>query len=820
MATELWYELLDELVGQKGLSRPQIEQRSGVPAKTLTSWLRGDVIHPRHWQPVAAVLGAIGATEADAETILRLAGGWHIADLTAGSDAADKELLRPWLQPAVTNQAPDRLAPAVIGRDESIEAAINILKLHRRCALVGMAGVGKTTLAVELAHRRRMHYRDGVFWGDLALSSLEAILESWGQACGVDMSRLGDLHSRAARMRGIFAQKQALIVLDDVVDEEAAALLLPARHSESAMLCTTRSHDVARALTSYQPAQIVQIEPLTRDSSLRMLADVIGEGGGLRDMEHAGQVAELLGDLPLALRIAAALCLPTDPAGAAEEGLTLAQLAVLLQQLQTRLATLRVGRKATVRLAFEQSWELLGPALQAAYSTLAVFEGRAFSLDAFAFVAGLDAPRASWALARLSLLSLLQTRSAGKRRYQQHALLAAFAAEKLGDGDPAWENFITYYHSLAWESSRRGESLAGDRENVMAAMRAAHRRRDWIRVLGFRDALESEWQSNGLYAMARQAYALAFDAAEAQQEPQTLAELELLQGLAGIEQSDYEPARRHLSGALARYEALADPRHIGDARLGLARVELEEEGYGRAEEELRSAWLSYQQAEDLRGMGLALYRLGRIRYLTSDYDNALRLVEDAIDTLTTAGDPPGLSRSHMLAAQAHIHRDALEEAQQHLEAAARHSELTDDAGAKTDLIYTSAEVSRWQKRFAESNRFALEALEFYDKVCDSKSQVHARMLLANLEVEWNDAEPQRRAYEAGFRFVNDGIRLCELIGYDLGHAHLLLTRGKLYRQQLRMDEAHAAWHEALAVNHSIQNSWLDNRLRALLAGAP
>jgi tetratricopeptide (TPR) repeat protein len=93
------------------------------------------------------------------------------------------------------------------------------------------------------------------------------------------------------------------------------------------------------------------------------------------------------------------------------------------------------------------------------------------------------------------------------------------------------------------------------------------------------------------------------------------------------------------------------------------------------------------------------------------------------------------------------------------------------------------------------------------------------MLLANMEMEWNEAEPERREYDASLGHIEQGIRLSRLIGYDFAVAHFLLTRGRLHMQQGRTEDARAAWQEALAVSHSIQNSWLVNRLNGLLADA-
>ncbi|MEP7198940.1 MAG: BTAD domain-containing putative transcriptional regulator, partial [Chloroflexota bacterium] len=128
----------------------------------------------------------------------------------------DESALTPFQAPPRHTRFVGRERELAELRAEFTQAAANIV------GLIGMGGIGKTTLATQLAHALRAQFPDGVLWAHVATSEPMAILDSWARAFQCDYSGLPDLDSRAAAMRSLLADKHALLILDDVWDAERA----------------------------------------------------------------------------------------------------------------------------------------------------------------------------------------------------------------------------------------------------------------------------------------------------------------------------------------------------------------------------------------------------------------------------------------------------------------------------------------------------------------------------------------------------------------------------------------------------------------------
>ena len=146
-------------------------------------------------------------------------------------------------------QAPELVAH-FHGRSREIREVAGLLQAAGSppvVSLVGMGGIGKSSVAIQLAHDLRDQFADGVLWADAAHSEPASIAARWASAYGYDFHSLPNLAQRLAALRQVLAEKQALIVLDDVTVAARVKPLLP-ENGRFAILLTTRSADIAAAL--------------------------------------------------------------------------------------------------------------------------------------------------------------------------------------------------------------------------------------------------------------------------------------------------------------------------------------------------------------------------------------------------------------------------------------------------------------------------------------------------------------------------------------------------------------------------------------------
>ena len=302
-----------------------------------------------------------------------------------------------------------------VGRETILSNLANLLiQPHAPCvALVGMGGIGKTTVAAHIAHQLRSHFPDGILWANALEQDLPAVLQQWGQMYGYDWSQLLELENLAAAFRSLLADKQVLIVLDNLPSAQSVRSIFP-NTPRCAVLITTRDHDVAYALD----AQLRPLEVLAATESLQLLHHIIGTRRVSAEQAAAQRICNLLEHLPLAVEIIAQR-LRSRPKQ------TLAHMADTLAAVKTRLDALQLKDKA-VRTSFEVSWLSLTKPLSHLFASLAVFSGRTFAQEAVNEIIDHKTHDDLEALVALSLLNPVDESS----RYRQHALLADFALEK------------------------------------------------------------------------------------------------------------------------------------------------------------------------------------------------------------------------------------------------------------------------------------------------------------------------------------------------------------------------------------------------------
>ncbi|MFE1442814.1 BTAD domain-containing putative transcriptional regulator [Streptomyces sp. NPDC058739] len=299
----------------------------------------------------------------------------------------------------------------------------------------GMAGVGKSALALHVAHGLRERFPDGQLYVNLHGATPGMTPLTPGQALAALLRDLGTEPRRipehpdaaAALLRSLLAPARTLMVLDDAANAAQVRPLLPAGPG-CAVIVTSRS-----PLTALDGAVRFPLSPLSDEDSAALLRAVSGRDG----LDPGHPLVGLAGRLPLALRVVAARL-------AARRALTPEVLAGQLAATEGRLHHLEYD-DLSVRRSLAVAHEALAASDREADRDAAAALGRIGALDLPAYgvpllarLLGTDERRAEAALDRLVDVALLEETAYG--RYAPHDLVRDFARElahSAQDGEPA-----------------------------------------------------------------------------------------------------------------------------------------------------------------------------------------------------------------------------------------------------------------------------------------------------------------------------------------------------------------------------------------------
>ncbi|MGW2688552.1 BTAD domain-containing putative transcriptional regulator [Streptomyces sp. NPDC001414] len=396
-------------------------------------------------------------------------------------DGAAEGSVGPGSPPAATRSPrPAQLPPppahftgrAAVG--EALGEALLAAGTPAVAVVSGMAGVGKSALALHVAHHLRERFPDGQLYVSLhgatpgvppltPAQALAALLRD----LGADPRHIPEHpDAAAALLRSLLAPTRTLLLFDDAAHAAQVRPLLPGGPG-CAVIVTSRS-----PLTALDGARRFPLAPLTGEDSAALLRSVSGRA----EIDAAHPLVGLTGRLPLALRVVAARL-------AARRALTPDALAGQLTATEGRLQHLEYD-DLSVRRSLAVAHDALAASARPCDRDAALALRRVGALDLptygaplVARLTGLDERRAEAALDRLVEVALLEETAYG--RYTPHDLVRDFARE-LAEGSDTAEAELT---ALQWFAAVAELALVaivepgldqGDRRRPTAAQPAEH----------------------------------------------------------------------------------------------------------------------------------------------------------------------------------------------------------------------------------------------------------------------------------------------------------------------------------------------------------
>ncbi|MCO8276850.1 NB-ARC domain-containing protein [Actinoplanes sp. TRM 88003] len=384
-------ELLRQWRLRADLTLEALEEASGVSVRAIGDLERGHSRTPQR-RTIQALADVLVADEEELRALL----------------AAAREHRRQRPGPVGLPRVPDDF----VGRTEELA---RLRKPSGTMLISGPAGTGKTMLATQAARALAADFPDGVVFAGLRGMSERSA--STDETASRIMSALGvDGRPDPVAYRKLLGEKRALIVLDDVADEEQVRPLL-APGARSMTILTSR-----RRLAGLAEVSQVQLGLFSPEEAAELLRAIVAEPGF--DEEAAADIARLCGYLPLAMRIAGNR-LRSRPAWSARD------LADRLADEQRRLNRLVAG-DVRVDAAFALSYQQLSPVAATVFRRLALVPGPDAGTALAVVAAGLPADQVEDGLDELAELGLLESGD----RHQFHDLVRLFARERLAEEEP------------------------------------------------------------------------------------------------------------------------------------------------------------------------------------------------------------------------------------------------------------------------------------------------------------------------------------------------------------------------------------------------
>ncbi|MFC5823126.1 AfsR/SARP family transcriptional regulator [Nonomuraea insulae] len=681
------------------------------------------------------------------------------AEVTQEDEQLDEEEQQP---PALELPRPAQLPAAVSDFTGRKEIAVRLRGLLSAegvpvAAISGIGGVGKTALAVHVAHLAGDLFPDGQLYADLRgytdeATAPESALGAFLRALGIPVDVIPDgLAERSALYRSILAERRILVLLDNARDAEQVSPLLPGAPGCAAIV-TSRVK-----LADLPSARLVDLDVMEPDEALSLFATVTGSERVSAEHGAAMDVVAACGFLPLAVRIVAARL-------AARPSWTVASLVPRLADEQRRLDELRVGNLA-VEATFALGYGQLSATQARAFRLLSLPNGPDISAGAAAAVLSMSAFEAEEVLESLVDASLLEAPAPG--RYRFHDLLKLFARRVLDKVERpqartmALRRLLGFYlasaqsaHSLAYEGSMIPANLV-----VVGAGRA------------FTTADEAvAWlisEGDSLFAAINQA------AASARVAEQLLPAADLLVAMEPLLESGTHTREFDLSTRAV----LATALNIGDqagelrARYVLGRVLFAGNRLKDAEEHFRVVHDLSLRREEKIVTGEVLNALAVVVGRQRRHTEALALFDSAMRFYRENGVPAGEALVLSYSARDHLGlsrpEDAIAAAEKGL---AIFTEIGSGAGTARARYHLGIVLSR-VGRLTEAVHHHAECLAYFRA---SKQRVWEQRVCSRLAETFIAA----KRYPDAVRHAEEALTVSRDIGHPYGEALSLTVLGK------------------------------------------
>ncbi|MFJ8545480.1 AfsR/SARP family transcriptional regulator [Streptomyces sp. NPDC093586] len=615
--------------------------------------------------------------------------------------------------------------------------------------ITGVAGVGKTGLAIHWAHGVAESFPDGQLFADLhgydehlEPTGADEVLGRFLRSLSVPAAQIpAEPEERAALYRSLLADRRVLVVLDNVRSYAQVRPLLP---SGGGCCVLVTGREQIPELVAWPPRAWVRLGPLSTYEAVELLGGIVGEERVAQAPGAAATLAELCDLLPLALRIAGARL-------ASKPHWTVEHLVRRLSDERLRLDELSQG-ESQVRASFALTYRGLAPETARLYRRLGLLDVPDFSSWVAAALLDTDlytGDRLIEELVDAQFLDVVGQDASGHTRYRFQNLLRLFARERAEEESAeerhaVLDRVFRTYLFLASEAHRR--SYGGDFSIIHGTVVPHPLPRELTDVLLARplDWLEAERLS--LTAVVARAAAAGLD---------ELAWDLTLSVLVLFETRNYlddwrECAERSLAAARAADNARGEAAmlHV------LGALEMRQRDFTTAYDLFARALDLHERAGEEHGRALVLRNMAMIDEMRGELETAMRYSTAALEVFRAVGDRS--SEAHVLnnMAQIRLDQDDVDDAQRLSEESVRVSMGIGEGGARSLALGTHrlARVHLARREYDLAEEALLRVIHIVRGQLDMLGLAHGLLALGEARMgagRWQQARATlRQALEA------------------------------------------------------------------------
>ncbi|GHO56162.1 helix-turn-helix domain-containing protein [Ktedonobacter robiniae] len=719
-------------------------------------------------------LGLLGDTEAGAVNDLPLKSAPH-----------------PHLSDPALPLSPEQL-PTLIGRQTFVHQLVQELCRcrHNAFALTGLPGIGKTALAVALAHHPqvRQQFQDGILW--VGLGQYPEVLESmyrWGTLLGITPTEAGQLTTPDAWARRLYqqiGQRRMLLILDDAWDL-SDAVTFQIGGTNCVHLLTTRIPVLAH---TFAPEQVFHVPELNEEEGAMLLGHIVSQASQQLSASQMRALVHSVGGLPLALVLMGGYLYVQAQSGqprrlqrACEQLQQNVERRLHLNRPQTLgqyISSLPIGTSLSLQVAIDISVHRIPVDAQRALHALSLFSPKPYSFSEEAALAvcnmGIDV------LDLLADSGLLGTHQSG--RYHLHQTIVDYA--QLQPPDPeAKMRLVTFFVEFVCEHSDEHELLEQDLHTILTAFAFAREGQLFPALVRGSLAFMPFLSTLRLFDLADRLLTWAQEAATALADWESLAHMWRHRGHMAELRSDLAQAEyAYLTGlAIARERELTQ---LTAALFVLAGGVIVDQGdYLRAETYLQEGLAMATTLDEQEQRSIALKNLGEIADNLGDPRRAQTLY---LESLAIARQQENWKVAGALlqdlGSQA-AQRGEYEQAEAYYQEGLTYAEHLMDLQRQSAILMNQGLLASYRREYERALTLSLQSLSLARKI---RNGVRISSVLQNLGI----IERCLGHYAQAEAYLKESLD----VAHAMGHRWLICETtgewGTLYVYQQKLD---AAW---------------------------